>query len=71
MAVVALLVLLAGSFAGLLTGRWIVVVPLLAAVLSAALLGGPEAGALSGLGAAGFLAGVQLHRVVAEQYVPR
>ena len=71
MAVVALLVLLAGSFAGLLTGRWIAVVPLLAAVLCAALLGGPEAGALSALGAAGCLAGVHLHRVVAEQYVPR
>ena len=71
MAVVALLVLLVGSFAGLVTGRWVIVVPLLAAVLPAAVLGGPEAGALGALGSAGFFAGVHLHRVVAEQYVPR
>lgn len=71
MAVVALLVLLLGSFAGLVTGRWALVVPLLAAVALAALVGGPEAGALSALGVAGFLAGAQLHRAVAEQYVPR
>jgi hypothetical protein len=33
-----------------------------------ALLAGPEAGALGALGAAGFLAGVQLHHAVAESY---
>ena len=35
------------------------------------LLGGPETGAISVLAAAGFLAGVHLHRAVAEQYAPR
>jgi hypothetical protein len=71
MAVVALLVLLLASFAGLLIGRWMAVLPALAAIPVAAVLGGPEAEALAALGAAGFLAGVQLHRVVAEQYAPR
>jgi hypothetical protein len=71
MAVVALLVLLLGSFGGLLVGRWAALVPVLAAIAPAALLAGPEAGALGALAAAGFVAGVQLHRVVAEQYAPR
>jgi hypothetical protein len=68
MAVVALLVLLLGSFAGLLTGRWIAALPFLAVIPPATLLGGPDAGALGALAAAGFVAGVQLHHVVAEQY---
>jgi hypothetical protein len=71
MAVVALLVLLLGSFAGLLIGRWQAVLPVAAAIPAGALLGGPEAGALGALGVAGFVAGLHLHRVVAEQYVPR
>jgi hypothetical protein len=71
MAVFALLVLLLASFAGLLIGRWVAVLPLAAAVPAAALLGGPETAALSALAVAGFAAGFQLHRVVAEQYVPR
>ena len=71
MAVVALLVLLLGSFAGLLIGRWLAVLPLAAAIPAAALLGGQETTALTVLGLAGFVAGLQLHRVVAEQYVPR
>jgi hypothetical protein len=71
MAVVALLVLLLGSFAGLLIGRWRAALPVAAAVPVGALLGGPEAGALGLLGVAGYLAGLHLHRVVAEQYVPR
>jgi hypothetical protein len=71
MAVVALLVLLLGSFAGLLIGRWQAVLPLLAAIPAGALLAGAETGVLVLLGAAGFLAGLHLHRVVAEQYVPR
>ncbi|MGH2780713.1 MAG: hypothetical protein ACRDLA_04760 [Thermoleophilaceae bacterium] len=58
----ALMVLLVSSFAGLAIGRWELALPLLA---GGALLGGPALGAL---GAAGVLAGVQLHRVVAEQY---
>jgi hypothetical protein len=71
MAVVALLVLLLGSFAGLLLGRWQAALAVAAAVPAGALLGGPEPAALGALGVAGYLAGVHLHRVVAEQYVPR
>jgi hypothetical protein len=71
MAVVALLVLLLGSFAGLLIGRWQGVLPVVAAIPAGALLSGAEAGALAVLGVAGFVAGLHLHRVVAEQYVPR
>jgi hypothetical protein len=71
MAVVALLVLLLGSFAGLLLGSWRAMVPVAAAIPAGTLLGGPEAGALGVLGVAGFLAGLYLHRVVAEQYVAR
>jgi hypothetical protein len=71
MAVVALLVLLLGSFGGLLLGNWRAIVPIVASVPVAALLGGPEAAALGVLGVAGFVAGLHLHRVVAEQYVPR
>ncbi len=71
MAVVALLVLLLGSFAGLLIGRWQAVLPVAAAVPAGALLSGAEAGVVAVLGVAGFVAGLHLHRVVAEQYVPR
>jgi hypothetical protein len=67
-AVLALLLLLLGSFAGLLTGRRRVALPFLAVIAPLAVVGGPEAGALGALAAAGFLAGVQLHQVVAEQY---
>jgi hypothetical protein len=71
MAVLALLTLLVGSFIGLLVGRWVAAAPFLAAVAAAGLLGGPEVAGLGALAAAGFLAGVHLHRVVAEQYAPR
>jgi hypothetical protein len=71
MAVVALLVLLLGSFGGLLIGRWQGVLPVVAAIPAGTVLGGTEAGVLAALGVAGFLAGLHLHRVVAEQYVPR
>jgi hypothetical protein len=71
MALVALIALMLGSFAGLLVGRWAVAVPLAAAMPAAALLAGPEAGAVGALAAVGLLAGVHLHRVVAEQYVAR
>jgi hypothetical protein len=71
MAVVALLVLLLGSFAGLLLGSWRAVAPIAAAIPVGAVMGGPEAAALGVLGVAGFVAGLHLHRVVAEQYVAR
>jgi hypothetical protein len=71
MAVFALLALLLGSFAGLGIGRWTAALPALAAIAPAAVVGGAEAGALVALAAAGVLAGVHLHRVVAEQYTPR
>jgi hypothetical protein len=66
MALVALMALLLGSFAGLLIGRWAAALPLAAAALAAAVLAGPEAGAVGALAAAGLLAGVHLHRVVAD-----
>jgi hypothetical protein len=66
MALVALLALMLGSFAGLLIGRWTAVLPLVAAAVTAAAVAGPEAGAVGALAAAGLLAGVHLHRVVAE-----
>jgi hypothetical protein len=66
MALVALLALMFGSFAGLLVGRWVAALPLAAAAVAAALVAGPEAGAVGALASAGLLAGVHLHRVVAE-----
>jgi hypothetical protein len=71
MALVALIALMLGSFAGLLVGRWGVALPVAAALPAAALLAGPEVGAVGALAAVGLLAGVHLHRVVAEQYQPR
>jgi hypothetical protein len=71
MAVVALCVLLLGSFGGLLIGSLKGAFPLAAAVPAATIVAGAEAGALCALGLAGFVAGLHLHRVVAEQYVPR
>jgi hypothetical protein len=71
MALVALLGLMLGSFAGLLIGRWAAVAPVAAAGVAAALLGGPEAGAVIALASVGLLAGVHLHRAVAEQFAPR
>jgi hypothetical protein len=71
MAVVALFVLLLGSFAGLLIGRWQAALAVAAGIPAGALLSGAEAGALGALGVAGYIAGLHLHRVVAEQYVAR
>jgi hypothetical protein len=71
MTIIALLALLIGSFAGLAIGRWSAALPLAAAIPAAALLAGPEAGAVAVLAAGGLLAGVQLHRAVAEQFVAR
>ena len=66
MALVALCALMFGSLAGLVIGRWVAALPLAAAAVGAAALLGPEAGAVGALAAAGLLAGVHLHRVVAE-----
>jgi hypothetical protein len=71
MTIVALLALLIGSFAGLAIGRWAAALPAAAAIPAAALVAGPEAGAVAVLAAGGLLAGVQLHRAVAEQFVAR
>jgi hypothetical protein len=71
MALMALLALMLGSFAGLVIGRWAAALPFAAAVPAAGLLVTPEAGAVGALAAVGLLAGVHLHRVVAEQYMPR
>ncbi len=67
----ALVVLLLGTFAGLLLGSWRTVLTVALAIPAGALLGGPEAAAMGMLGVAGCVAGLQLHRVVAEQYIPR
>ncbi len=71
MALVALMALMLGSFAGLLIGRWTTALPLAAALPALGLLAAPEVGAVGAMAAAGLLAGVHLHRVVAEQYAPR
>jgi LytS/YehU family sensor histidine kinase len=68
MALVALLALMLGSFAGLVIGRWAAALPFAAAIPAAGLLAGPEVGAVGAMAAAGVLAGVHLHRVVAETY---
>jgi hypothetical protein len=70
MTVIALLALLFGTFAGLVIGRWAAALPFAAAGVAAGLAWGPEAGALVALAAAGLVAGVHLHRVVAETYAP-
>ena len=67
----ALVVLLLGTFAGLLLGSWRAVLIVALAIPAGALLGGPEAAALGMLGVAGCVGGLQLHRVIAEQYMPR
>jgi hypothetical protein len=71
MALVAVLALMVGSFAGLLIGRWAAALPMAAAIPAAGVVAGPEVGAVAALGAAGLLAGVHLHRLVADGYAPR
>jgi hypothetical protein len=71
MALVALMALMLGSFAGLMIGRWAAVVPLAAAFPAAGLVAGPELAAVGALAAAGLLAGAHLHQAVADQYAPR
>jgi hypothetical protein len=71
MALVALMALMLGSFAGLMIGRWAAVLPLAAAFPAAGLAVGPELGAVGALAAVGLIAGAHLHQAVAEQYAPR
>ena len=71
MALVALMALMLGSFAGLMIGRWAMVLPLAAAAPAAGLVAGPELAAVGALAAAGLLAGAHLHQAVADQYAPR
>jgi hypothetical protein len=71
MAVAIPAVLLLASLVGLATGRWEALLVPVTAVPALLLLLGPEAGAFAGLAAAGLAAGIQLHRVVAENSVPR
>jgi hypothetical protein len=71
MAVAVLLLLLLSAFTGLAAGRRRAVLPAAAAVIPCALLGGPATAGLALLAAAGLAAGVHLHRLVAENSVPR
>jgi hypothetical protein len=71
MALLALLALMIGSFAGLLIGRWAAALPAAAAACATAVAVSPAAGAVAALAAAGLLAGVHLHRVVAEAAPPQ
>jgi hypothetical protein len=66
MAVAVLLLLLLSAFAGLAAGSFRAVLPVAAAVIPCALLGGAETAALAILAATGLAAGAHLHRVVAE-----
>ncbi len=65
------MVLLIASLAGLAIGRWRALAVALPAIPASALLLGLMAGGLAALGTAGMVAGVHLHRVVAEHSLPR
>jgi hypothetical protein len=71
MALVVLLLLLFSAFAGLAAGRRLVVAIAAIAVIPCAVVGGPETAGLALLASAGLAAGVHLHRVVAEDSIPR
>ena len=71
MAIVALLSLLVGSVTGLVVGRWQPLLLFAAVIAAAALLAVPEAAPLGALTAAAFLAGMYLHRLVAESQATR
>ena len=66
MALIALMVLLVSSLAGLLVGRWRLVLACLPVAIVAGMLAAPEAVALVALAAAGVASGVHLHAVVAD-----
>jgi hypothetical protein len=63
-----LLLLQGGALAGLLVGRRVMLVPLLATVPGTTQLAGVEVGALVLLSVASFALGTHLHSLVAEQY---
>lgn len=67
-AIAAVLSLLAGSVAGLVVGRWQLVLAVAGATAAALVIGGLEAAAIGALAGAGFLAGLRLHHVVSEGY---
>lgn len=71
MAVAVLLLLLLSALAGLAAGRRRAVIPAVVAVIPCAVVGGPETAGLALLATAGLAAGVHLHRLVAENSVPR
>jgi hypothetical protein len=71
MAVAVLLLLLVSALAGLAAGRRRAVLPAAAAVIPCAVLCGAATAGLALLAAAGLGAGVHLHRVVAENSLPR
>jgi hypothetical protein len=63
-----LLLLQGGALAGLLAGRRVMIVPLLATVPATTQLAGVEVGALVLLSVVSFALGTHLHGLVAEQY---
>lgn len=71
MALLALLALMIGSLTGLVIGRWAAALPAAAAACATAVVVSPEAGAVAALAAGGLLAGVHLHRAVAEAAPPQ
>ena len=71
MALLALFALLIAAFTGLAAGRWRALLPVVPAVPLCALLAGPLAGAVAALAALGMVAGVRLHRVIADDSTPR
>ena len=66
MALIALMVLLVSSLAGLVVGRWRLALACLPAAIVAGMLAAPEVVVLAALAAAGMAAGVHLHAVVAD-----
>jgi hypothetical protein len=66
MALIALMVLLLSSLAGLIVGRWRLAFACLPAAIVAGMLAAPEAVALAALAGVGVAVGVHLHAVVAD-----
>ena len=66
MPLAGLLVLQAAALAGLVVGRFAMLVPLAATVPPTTQFAGPQAGALATLALAGFALGAHLHKLVAD-----